>query len=662
MIKKISKYLAPFFFLILLLAYSSLFLDPTQPLKFLLLSVFALLGNGILFINSKKLDHSFLKSPVTVFLALYSICCAFSLFYSSSFSNGVYELCKLLLYFNFFILTVYYLQNQTFKATVYPLSYSLSIFQLVTIVGVSTSFSAPAFEHIWLHSKTYAGLFHNPNLTSQLLLLTSVFPLYTVIYAQRRVLRILQAVVLAIGLSIVLVIGSKALYFALLLSVFAITFLQFWLKKVVSKKLLLIGLVVTILAGVFIAYKVYPNVSEILSFQHRIELWKRTGGMIEESPIRGKGLGSWHIENLNHVPPRSIENEKQYHSIYSPLGNIFYERPHNDFLWIWSEVGIAGVVLYLLLMVMALFFVSRLIVGHSGAERVHYFLLFIGILIYLVIAFFSFPKERIEHSLLLMLFFAFVVSKTLKVKKTGSSLGTSIVLSTILLISCGYSAFWGYERLAADFHMRNVVEAKRNESWQRVLRETKKIEREAYEFASNGTPVSWFKGTAQMQLGLQEEAHRSFLEAYKRHPTHIYTLNNLATTYFMQGRVDSAILFYQKTNRINPVYEDPIINLSVVYFNNGEHERAWESISRIPIHSQHPKYKQYANVILESKFKVMVNKVEESIDQSKLQAFLSNDPFIYFTIYVKSVKLKKSMAEVFSSELELFSVSAVPTE
>ena len=72
------------------------------------------------------------------------------------------------------------------------------------------------------------------------------------------------------------------------------------------------------------------------STKDRLELWTRTIQLIKEKPLFGHGLSDWKIEMLKYGNKGLVSEDN----------NTFYQRPHNDFLWIMSETGIIGILLY----------------------------------------------------------------------------------------------------------------------------------------------------------------------------------------------------------------------------------------------------------------------------------------------------------------------------
>ena len=66
----------------------------------------------------------------------------------------------------------------------------------------------------------------------------------------------------------------------------------------------------------------------------------------------------------------------------------------------------------------------------------------------------------------------------------------------------------------------------------------------------------------------------SFKIAQKQHPNNIYVLNDLGSIYFIENNIDSAIFFYKRAVKINPRFDDPKLNLVVVYLIKGDYLEA----------------------------------------------------------------------------------------
>ena len=195
-------------------------------------------------------------------------------------------------------------------------------------------------------SKLYTGIFLNPNLTSHVLVLLIPISVFGIINPINKRLKAFQIFGLFLSALTLYFLASKASFMSLAFALIITLMLSAFLKKSRIYKVLII-LIAFLSISIGLSYGI-PKLKSQVSFQHRIELWNRTINTILESPILGTGLGTWRVENLKHVPSKaSLNIEGANQSLYTETGNIFYERPHNDFLWVWSEIGIIGLLVYL---------------------------------------------------------------------------------------------------------------------------------------------------------------------------------------------------------------------------------------------------------------------------------------------------------------------------
>jgi len=87
------------------------------------------------------------------------------------------------------------------------------------------------------------------------------------------------------------------------------------------------------------------------SSQERVQLWKNTIELIKEKPLLGQGVGNWSI-----VFPKT--GLKDFPRIQERERN-FFVQPHCDFLKVWSETGVVGLLLYLAIPFYLLFLCLR---------------------------------------------------------------------------------------------------------------------------------------------------------------------------------------------------------------------------------------------------------------------------------------------------------------
>ncbi|MBD77355.1 MAG: hypothetical protein CL840_00275 [Crocinitomicaceae bacterium] len=652
----VAKRLVPTSILIgfsaLVLAYSSLFLDPTQPLKFFLLAVLCFLSNGFAIIQWRQILSSGLSLLFFGFQVLYILTSLLSVMGLTDVTTGIYETLKIILLFNFQLLG-YILLKRNKKINLRDLGYTFAIIQAITLAGLGIALAnidTITFKSVF---KLSGGLFINGNLSSQVLFLTTPLTIYSWLNTgNNRVRKILAALTL-INLIVIFLLGSWTIFFALAVLFISFLLYRFFVSQHYSKKLKYTVSSIALLFVCILSFFLYPQISQKQSFSNRIALWKRTAGMIRESPILGSGIGTWHINSQYQVVDRETAIRQSNNLELDLSGNLIYLRPHNDFLWIWAEVGIVGLLFYIIIFMLIIYGGIRLLSSRNPSSKSLVFLCTSTILSYLVIAFLSFPKERIGLSLLLS---TYVIILLVIFDENDSTNTTKTPLNRIfilcLLLIAGFSTFVGAKRLRAEYYMRNTLEAKEKKHWQQGLSNLQKGKTEFYRIASDGMPVSWYGGIFHMELGRLKKAHDYFLKAYHYHPTQIHVLNNLATTYGQLGQLDSAILYYQKAICINPVFDDPRINLSAVYFNLGDLDMAWNEISLVSTNTSHDQYNHVVMAILSEKWKSLIMKEAKERDLEVLSKRKFDSIYLLKKTIKRYQETKQDFVTLFFEDIE----------
>ena len=141
------------------------------------------------------------------------------------------------------------------------------------------------------------------------------------------------------------------------------------------------------------------------------------------------------------------------------------DRAHNDYLEIWAETGILGLINYLSLFLVAF---REIILKFKSGESQNKLVTLVPMFLlmgYMVIAFFDFPKERMEHTLLLSFLFALAANRTQETArpigfffplKGNSRLFFIWFLVFILIVNCVFSNYI----INGEYHTRKAMEAK----------------------------------------------------------------------------------------------------------------------------------------------------------------------------------------------------------
>jgi len=307
------------------------------------------------------------------------------------------------------------------------------------------------------------------------------------------------------------------------------------------------------------------------TLSERFFLWEKSLAIAKANPLLGVGLGQWRL-----VFP-AYGQTQQFRESDGGQAEIFFQRPHNDFLWVLTETGIIGLLSYLVILGIAIFYSVKIYFKSNDADNraLAIFMLF-GIIGYMVIAFFSFPKERIVHNIFLILNLAFIVSTYHQifpehVKVSYSKIRILNCLTMFFLIIC---AVVGYTRLESEAHLRNALAARQKGDWQTLRSEIDKAGSAFYPLDPASVPLSWYRGIANYSMGQFGQALDDFKRAYQSHPYQIHVLNNLGTCYAQTGDNENAVRYYKKAIDIWPGFTEARINLGVIYFHMGDLARA----------------------------------------------------------------------------------------
>jgi O-antigen ligase len=297
------------------------------------------------------------------------------------------------------------------------------------------------------------------------------------------------------------------------------------------------------------------------TFNERLMLWQKSLEMANANPALGVGLGQWKI-----VFPRFGKIQK-FREADHGQAEIFFQRPHNDFIWVLSETGFMGLFSYLAIFGIAIFYALKIFFyAESGDDKLLAILMFFGIVGYMVSAFFSFPKERIVHNIFLMIILACIATTYHRNFPRHYDVSSFKVLfvsvvSLLLLILC---LVVGYCRLNSEIHVNQALAAHRAGTWQKVRSQIDEAESLFYQLDPYSTPLTWYRGVANHSMGRYRQALEDFKKAFKVHPNHLHVLNNLGSSYAGLGEHGKAIKYYRAALVVYPGFQEARKNLKIV--------------------------------------------------------------------------------------------------
>ncbi|MCH8904026.1 MAG: hypothetical protein IIA45_08950 [Bacteroidetes bacterium] len=604
------------FFLVLPFIYSKDIIDPVLIPRQVWLTVFVFFLVIIIcyqiYKEQLKADFTFLRLSLPLLLILFAVAIIISFAQSNVIAESIYILSKALMCILFFIITTYLIiQNKLALEQIIK-----SIFAFIIVILLFVIYQFFIFKgSITLIESTIA----NKNLLSSLLFLTFPFIFYSLVMPKKW--KILSTFLVLSILTLFWIIQTKAVIAASLVFIgilFSAVFLKYQkinTNKRFTRLLLFTATALIILASIItIQYKHYfPHLLSTNTAHTRVLLWENTVQMIEENVVFGVGAGNWRI----HFPEYGLNKfNKRVQD-----GTLVYQRPHNDYLWVFSELGVIGIFIYLSIFIIALYYLFRLLKNNKNWKEIVLFLSILACIVgFMLISSVDFPAERIEHQVLLFLIFSIITAnyytnlfanKVIRTISIKPSLFLIITMIPIIL-----SLYVSINRYSGEYHTSKLYNAHRHANWRVMINEAGRAINPLYVIDPMSAPIEWYKGVALFSSGNIDKAKISFERAYGLAPYNIHVLNNLGSCYESLDEHAKAIEFYLKVLSISSEFEETLLNLSAVYYNTKEYEKAFYAIDKCSINSTDIKYASFLPLILISKLDLILNQLE---DEDKIE-------------------------------------------
>lgn len=558
--------------------FSAQTIDITIIPRFLLLAITLVVLLFILFFKGKEYPFDFIQLSLFPALLLYFLISGVSLIKAINVSEGIFDLLKIAVWIILILVSTLILIHQEGFKTIIIRSLVSSSFVLAGI-GILQYFDI-AFGFIpgnVIPSSTMG----NKNLFSAAILLLLPFSIYGTVCFSSFWKWASVITILTILLAIVLT-KTRSVWLALAVAT-VICFLFVLIQRKMNMKRWLIFVIVSIILGVSVVYFLKVNRSSIngekdsllniISTKERIAIWKKTALIIHDYAFSGVGIGNWKI-----VLPRygvtDLVREAR-------IGELHYQNPENDFLWIFAETGTLGFISYVSVFLIIIFYSLRIFFrAKDKQDKTLALAMLFGIIGYGVVSCFSFPKERIFHPVCLAIIISLVTATYFKNfslrEKSFRKTGLMIIVCSLAVLS--FSIYVGYMRWKGEVNMKKALLARESQNYQFVILKVDEAFSGYYTIDAMSTPLHFYRGTANFELNNVREALRDFEKGERVHPYHIHVLNNIGTCYTILGNTAKGIEYYQKALVISPSFQDALMNLCVLYFNVKDYRKAEQTL------------------------------------------------------------------------------------
>lgn len=502
---------------------------------------------------------------------------------------------RYLLMFGFLGLTIYLVQEKKLDqkrliggiVIFTGVSAIIALFKIFQVMG-SGDFVSDIYE--------VRGSFGHKNLLSSALMLGLPFAIMgSVIYDKSQHKRLSLALALLVVAEI-FVLRTRGVWLATFVGA-GVALSAFYLQRSKMKliftfpfKWLGIGFLIAslLLVGLFASKGFRDNISDRSNLDRRIVFWQNSMDMIADHPVLGVGAGNWRINFPKYGLSRNQESGSDFRldqNVYQGITHI--QRPHNDYLWLWSEAGPLAMLAYFGLFVIALIRSWRNLSHAENTSELAYDLLSIfGISTYLVFSFTDFPIERTSHQLLALML---VVLSFRNPGKAVFQLPFRGVLALCALFIFG-SFYVGVKRWQGETQTVDIHDANSTRNARKIVSAVEEAENGFYNMDQYSNPLRYYSSIGKLAAQDVPGAFEDIQMAYDIHPYNIIVLNQMGNVYKMQGNLDEALKYYAQSVEISHWFESGRLNMAEVYMKKGEPVEALDVLSLIRRTSRNPKF------------------------------------------------------------------------
>ena len=575
----------------------------------------------------KKGEFSYKISPLNFPLFMFVLTAILSLLINNNLGfNNLKENFNLLSYFLIYFLVINNLRNK--KSFYFCFKIFLIVTSIVSIYLLIQYYELDPFLHDITRLTSTLG---NRNYVANYLAL--VFPINFALFliAKKKKIKIFYETALIINYTGIIICHTRAiwaaLFFSFLFSVFLI--FKFKIRNILKENkkwlilLFLFFLIITIIYSVdnplnrssISATERAASAFDMQgsSLRTRLLIWNSTIDMIKDRPLFGLGSGSFPLNYLYYQA--DFLSQKPEYLKY----NAKAAEAHNEYLQTWSEMGIIGLLFFLLFIYLFYHHSIKIIKElEKNEEKIILIGLISGITITLFHSIFSFPLHIPATSAAFWFIVGLTVvledmflkknrnSKIIKYRRIFfysdnnkiilSIFKTSIVIVVIFFIIILINTLLIKPYIAEIYYfsgMRDGVDKNHEKALSNFeysaqldnyngrnlhalgttyynLKIYDKAEQVLQRAKNYITDVNTFYnlGLLYSQVGLYKEAENEFKYAVYLDPKHSKTFHNLGLLYFLEEDYDSAIEQWSKILEIDPDFPNKYVvlnNLGIVY-------------------------------------------------------------------------------------------------
>jgi O-antigen ligase len=493
---------------------------------------------------SRNLDFRILRDPVVVSFGLYFSLTAVSHLFAINATAGFNDLFKTFGTFVVLCLSCLMLASTpgwpVLLSRIVTLaalgSCGVGFYQITTQFGFGFPTRAEA--------EAVTGLMSNVNLYAGFLNLLLPFCLCG-LFIQRGVWRGACALASVATVFLIVLLQSRAAYISLFAGGAVVCVVLFFFRKTFglafSKRALgamAVGVFLLVAAGVAGFALDIPAAQRLRTIftsdfsaidGGRLMIWGITLEMIRDFFWTGVGAGNFTI---------------RMHEYLGQPGQDFsgkitnWAQPHHDFLWVFSEKGLFGFLVFFAVFFFA-FWRAFAFLRTARSRDSAWIVLFsiMGLTAYVTASCFDFPLERINQQVYLAVFLSIVIAAGFEGHPSLGSISyqARFAVCTAAILFALFGTAYGIIAIRQEFHVNLARRAIRNADFPAAIFHARQAATTWKTLDPVATPVAFLEGYAFWKSGNTAEALPLLERARVDNPNRLYILSTLGQAYIQSG-------------------------------------------------------------------------------------------------------------------------------
>ena len=316
------------------------------------------------------------------------------------------------------------------------------------------------------------------------------------------------------------------------------------------------------------------SVEKEVNINSRFAIWKKTNKLIAKYPVKGVGPGNWKTT----IQSYGTENTGW------ASGTTIPDRPHNVYLLLTAETGFIGAFLYFGVWILLFFAAFKVIVKSKGEDQLIVNILAIsGLAAFVIDSMFSFPNERIEHSLYFLLFAGIILGSNLSNVSQGNNsekpINKYFKIAALLVIL--FNIFLGVTKHNFENHLNRANYFKNEKQYQFVIDEVELAKNNWVTTDNESKSLELYSSIAYKELKMYDKAIEEINIALQYNPSNPMIYNNLGTIYTDMNQYEKAIEAYKKSIKLAPEFEVAYKNLAYNYFVTNQYQFCIDALAKV---------------------------------------------------------------------------------